>query len=42
MQKSFISDLKETGRKDIDKKKEKLNKIFVGIVTHRQIIQETD
>ena len=42
MQKSFISDLEETGRKDIDKKKEKLNKIFVGIGTHRQIIQETD
>ena len=42
MQKSFISDLEETGRKDIDKKKEKLNKIFVGIGTHRQIIEETD
>ena len=42
MQKSFISDLEETGRKDIDKKKEKLNKIFVGIGTHRQIIVETD
>ena len=42
MQKSFISDLEETGRKDIDKKKEKLNKIFVGIGTHRQIIGETD
>jgi len=42
MQKSFISDLEETGRKDIDKKKEKLNKIFVGIGTHRQIIEQTD
>ena len=42
MQKSFISDLEETGRKDIDKKKEKLNKIFVGIGTHRQIIEDTD
>ena len=42
MQKSFISDLEETGRKDIDKKKEKLEKIFVGIGTHRQIIEETD
>ena len=42
MQKSFISDLEETGKKDIDKKKEKLEKIFVGIGTHRQIIEETD
>ena len=42
MQKSFISDLEETGRKDIDRKKEKLEKIFVGIGTHRQIIEETD
>ena len=42
MQKSFISDLEETGRKDIDKKKEKLEKIFVGIGTHRQIIEDTD
>jgi len=42
MQKSFISDLEETGRKDIDKKKKKLENIFVGIGTHRQIIEETD
>ena len=42
MQKSFISDLEETGKKDIDKKKEKLEKIFVGIGTHRQIIEDTD
>jgi DNA repair exonuclease SbcCD ATPase subunit len=42
MQKSFISDLEETGRKDIDKKKQKLENIFVGIGTHRQIIEDTD
>jgi len=42
MQKSFISDLEETGKKDIEKKKEKLENIFVGIGTHRQIIEETD
>jgi len=42
MQKSFINDLEETGRKDIDKKKKKLENIFVGIGTHRQIIGETD
>ncbi len=42
MQKSFISDLEETGRKDIDKKKKKLENIFVGIGTHRQIIEDTD
>ena len=42
MQKSFISDLEETGKKDIEKKKEKLESIFVGIGTHRQTIEETD
>jgi len=42
MQKSFISDLEETGKKDIEKKKEKLESIFVGIGTHRQIIEDTD
>jgi len=42
MQKSFISDLEETGRKDIDKKKKKLENMFVGIGTHRQIIEDTD
>ena len=42
MQKSFISDLEETGRKDIDKKKQKLENMFVGIGTHRQIIEDTD
>ena len=42
MQKSFISDLEETGKKDIEKKKEKLENIFVGIGTHRQTIEETD
>ena len=42
MQKSFISDLEETGKKDIEKKKEKLENIFVGIGTHRQIIEDTD
>ena len=42
MQKSFISDLEETGKKDIEKKKEKLESIFVGIGTHRQTIEDTD
>ena len=42
MQKSFISDLEETGKKDIEKKKEKLENIFVGIGTHRQTIEDTD
>ena len=42
MQKSFISDLEETGRKDINKKKKKLENMFVGIGTHRQIIEDTD
>ena len=42
MQKSFISDLEETGKKDIEKKKEKLENIFVGIGTHRQTIEKTD
>jgi len=42
MQKSFISDLEETGKKDIEKKKEKLERIFVGIGTHRQTIEDTD
>ena len=32
----------ELSKKDIEKKKEKLESIFVGIGTHRQIIEETD
>ena len=31
MQKSFINDLEETGRKDIDRKKEKLEKYLLGL-----------